>query len=65
MKLFILHDLEASRESSGALLVRAESASRAREIAADQDSWKWRDPERTTIEELAETGPSGIVWFDP
>ena len=64
MKLFILQDLRASGREAGAVLIRAESAERAREIGADQDSWKWRDPSRTEVREVSTDGPSGIVWFD-
>jgi hypothetical protein len=48
-----------------ALLVRAESEKRAREIAADQAAWKWRDPRRTTIREIPADGPSGVIWLEP
>jgi hypothetical protein len=64
MKLFVLHDLESTDEESAALLVRAESEQRAREIASDADSWKWRDPRRTSIEEIRPEGPSGVIWLE-
>jgi len=47
------------------LLVRAESEQRARELGADQAAWKWRDPGRTSIEEVALDGPSGVLWLEP
>jgi hypothetical protein len=64
MKLFVLRDLKSTDGDLTALLVRAESEQRAREIASDQDSWKWRDPRRTTIAELPAEGPSGVIWLE-
>jgi len=65
MKLYVLHDLESTDGESAALLVRADSEKRAREIAADQADWKWRDPRRTTIDEVPTDGPSGVIWLEP
>jgi len=65
MRLFVLRDQESTDGELPALLVRAESELRAREIASDQDSWKWRDPRRTTIAEVPIEGPSGVIWLEP
>ena len=65
MKLFVLRDLQSPGGELPALLVRAESELRAREIASDQDAWKWRDPRRTTIAEVPVEGPSGVIWLEP
>lgn len=65
MKLFVLRDLQWTEGESAALLVRAESEARAREIASDQDAWKWRDPRRTSIDEVPPEGPSGVIWLEP
>jgi hypothetical protein len=66
MKLFLLHDLEGLDNETRTVVVRADSERRARELAADQESsWKWRDAERTTCEELPPDGGSGVVWFEP
>jgi hypothetical protein len=66
MQLFVLHDPQGRENETTTVVVRAESERRAREVAADQEeSWKWRDNERTTCVVIPPEGASGVVWFEP
>jgi hypothetical protein len=66
MKLFVLHDPLGKDHETNTVVVRADSERRAREVAADQEeSWKWRDGQRTTCDLIPHEGSSGVVWFEP